>query len=173
MTSVQGHRLPLQQELWPYQSFFRASCICYRRPLWPVFFHSSAHSGTSLVSCETHGLCCMQLRFFLFHCHIVFHCVQLPPFMFLFSCFECYKICLLMSICVLFVLFYYTLSFIAALESQWNWAEGIENSQIPPVYTPPPPPCNMHLSIINIFDWGCQFVSIDEPILTHHPKSIA
>ena len=44
---MQGHRLPPQQELWPYQSLFeRLIAPAIRRPLWPVFLHSSAHSGT-------------------------------------------------------------------------------------------------------------------------------
>ena len=45
--SVQGHRLPPPQELWPCQS--RLSSLLWlaiRRPLWPVFLRNSAHSGT-------------------------------------------------------------------------------------------------------------------------------
>ena len=42
--SVQGLRLPLQQELWPYQSPFLSLAI--RRPFWPVFLRGSAHTGT-------------------------------------------------------------------------------------------------------------------------------
>ena len=44
---VQGHRLPPLQELWPYQSrlvSFLERAI--RSPLWLVFLHSSAQSGT-------------------------------------------------------------------------------------------------------------------------------
>ena len=121
---------------WQSQVFRDTDCLCSRSygPIShffePLVYVIEGLFGQSFsiappiqapllcLLCETHLLCYMQLRFVLFHCHIVFHCVQLPPFMFLFSCFECYKICLLMSICVLFVLFYYTLFFIAALESQ-------------------------------------------------------
>ena len=45
--SVQGHRLPLPQELWPYQeSFFEPLVLVIRRLLWPVFLRTSASSGT-------------------------------------------------------------------------------------------------------------------------------
>jgi len=45
--SVQGHGLPLPQELWTYQSLFLSlSWLVLRRPLWPVFLCSSALSGT-------------------------------------------------------------------------------------------------------------------------------
>ena len=40
--SVQGHGLPPQQELWPYQSLFLSLLqLAIRRPLWPVFLCSS------------------------------------------------------------------------------------------------------------------------------------
>ena len=45
--SVQGHKLPPRQELWPYQSLFSSlSQLAIRRALWPAFLHSSAHLGT-------------------------------------------------------------------------------------------------------------------------------
>jgi len=45
--SVQAHGLPLPQELWPDQGLFLSLLwLAIRRPLWPVFFHGSAHSGT-------------------------------------------------------------------------------------------------------------------------------
>ena len=45
--SVQGHGLPPQQELWPYQSLFSSLLyLAIRRPLWPVFLRSSTCSGT-------------------------------------------------------------------------------------------------------------------------------
>ena len=45
--SVQAHEMPSLQELWPYQSIFLSLLYLeIRRPLWPVFVHSSTHSGT-------------------------------------------------------------------------------------------------------------------------------
>ena len=45
--SVQGHGLPLPQELWTYQSLLLSlSWLVLRRPLGPVFLCSSALSGT-------------------------------------------------------------------------------------------------------------------------------
>ena len=100
--------------------FFWASCSWWSEGLFGQSFSVAPPIPAPLLCLlgETHRFCCMQLRFVLFHCHMVLHCVQLPPFMFLFCCFECYKICFLMSICVLFVLFYYTLFFIADLDLQ-------------------------------------------------------
>ena len=44
---VQGHWLLPPQALWPYQSLFSSLLqLAIRGPLWPVFLHSSAHSGT-------------------------------------------------------------------------------------------------------------------------------
>ena len=43
--SVQGHGLPLPQELWPDQSFFEPLVAGNPRPLWLVFLHSSTCSG--------------------------------------------------------------------------------------------------------------------------------
>ena len=44
--SVQGHGLPLLQELWPYQNLFLSLLqLAIRRPPWPVFLYSSAQSG--------------------------------------------------------------------------------------------------------------------------------
>ena len=51
--SVLGHRLPLPQEFWPYQSFVLSLLqLAIRRPLWPVFLRSSA--------CSLRGLPCLQ-----------------------------------------------------------------------------------------------------------------
>ena len=45
--SVQGHGRPPPQELCPIRVFFpRLLWLAIRRPLWPVFLHSSAYSGT-------------------------------------------------------------------------------------------------------------------------------
>ena len=47
ITSVQRHRLPPPQELWPFQSLFLSLLsLAIRRPVCAVFLHSSAHSGT-------------------------------------------------------------------------------------------------------------------------------
>ena len=50
--NVQGHGLPLLQELWPYQSLFSSLLyLVIRKPLWPVFLHSSARSGARGLPC--------------------------------------------------------------------------------------------------------------------------
>ena len=44
--SMQGQKLPLLQELQTYQFFPSLMQLVIRRPLWPVFLHSPACSGT-------------------------------------------------------------------------------------------------------------------------------
>ena len=45
--SVPRNGLPLPQELRPFQSLFSSLLeLAIRRPLWPVFLHTSAGSGT-------------------------------------------------------------------------------------------------------------------------------
>ena len=57
--SVQGHGLPLPQQLWPYRSLFSNLLqLVIRSPLWPVFLHSSASSGTQRASLPQVLLCC-------------------------------------------------------------------------------------------------------------------
>ena len=57
--SVQGHRLPPSQELWPYQNLFLSLLeLAIRRPLWPVFLHHSTHSGTKRAPLPGVLLCC-------------------------------------------------------------------------------------------------------------------
>ena len=59
--SVQGQRLPQPQELWPYQSLFFFLSLwlqVFRWPLWLVFLHSSAHSGTYRAPFLGVLLCC-------------------------------------------------------------------------------------------------------------------
>ena len=44
--NVRGHELPLLQDLWPYWSLVLSPLYLVIRSLWPVFLHSSSHSGT-------------------------------------------------------------------------------------------------------------------------------
>ena len=61
--SVQGQRLPLPQELWSYQSLFlNLLQLVIRRPFWPVFLHSSTHSGTQRAPLPGILFCCSAQR---------------------------------------------------------------------------------------------------------------
>ena len=60
--SVQGHGLPPPQELWPYQSLLSSLLQLAIRSLWPVFLHSSAHSGTYRAPLPGVLLCCLACQ---------------------------------------------------------------------------------------------------------------
>ena len=57
---VQGHGLPLPQELWPYRSLSSSLLwLVIRRLLWPVFLRGSTHSGTWRAPLPGVLLCCL------------------------------------------------------------------------------------------------------------------